>query len=64
MAGNDNGAAGIGVEAAQRGKLERLTRYVSQPAVAEERLDINGGWARPLPTAYRDGTTHIVLWRL
>jgi hypothetical protein len=42
MAGNDNGAAGIGVEAAQRGKLERLTRYVSQPAVAEERLDLNG----------------------
>ena len=30
--------AGIGVEAEQRGKLERLARYVSWPAVAVERL--------------------------
>ena len=32
--------AGIGVEAEQRGKLERLTRYVSRPPVAIERLDL------------------------
>jgi hypothetical protein len=30
--------AGIGIEAQARGKLERLCRYVSRPAVAEERL--------------------------
>ena len=29
--------AGIGIEAQARGKLERLCRYVSRPAVAEER---------------------------
>jgi hypothetical protein len=32
--------AGIGVEAEQREKLERLTRYVSRPPVAIERLDL------------------------
>jgi hypothetical protein len=31
--------AGIGVEAHQREKLERLTRYVSRPPVAIGRLD-------------------------
>lgn len=30
--------AGIGIEADARGKLERLCRYVSRPAIAEERL--------------------------
>jgi hypothetical protein len=55
--------AGIGVEAEQRDKLERLTRYVSRPAVAEERLDLTAqGQVRyRLKTPYRDGTTHIVL---
>ena len=54
---------GIGVEADQRGKLERLTRYVSRPPVAIERLDLTAqGLVRyRLKTAYRDGTTHIVL---
>jgi hypothetical protein len=32
--------AGIGVKAEQREKLERLTRYVSRPPVAVERLDL------------------------
>jgi hypothetical protein len=55
--------AGIGVEAEQRAKLERLTRYVSRPPVAEERLDLTAqGQVRyRLKTPYRDGTTHIVL---
>jgi len=55
--------AGIGVEAEQRGKLERLTRYVSRPPVSVERLDLTAqGQVRyRLKTAYRDGTTHIVL---
>ena len=32
--------AGIGVEAEQREKRERLTRYVSRPPVSVERLDL------------------------
>jgi hypothetical protein len=55
--------AGIGVEPEQRGKLERLTRYVSRPPVALERLDLTAqGQVRyRMKTPYRDGTTHIVL---
>jgi hypothetical protein len=55
--------AGIGVEAEQREKLERLTRYVSRPPVSVERLDLTSqGQVRYcLKTPYRDGTTHIVL---
>jgi len=54
--------AGIGVEAEQREKVERLTRYVSRPPVAIERLDLTAqGQVRyRLKTACRDGTTHIV----
>ena len=33
---------GIGVEADQRGKLERLARYVSRPPVSAERLSLTG----------------------
>jgi hypothetical protein len=55
--------AGIGVEAEQRGKLERLARYVSRPPVSVERLDLTAqGQVRYcLKTPYRDGTTHIML---
>jgi len=55
--------AGIGVEAEQRGKFERLARYVSRPPVSVERLDFTAqGQVRyRLKTPYRDGTTHIVL---
>jgi hypothetical protein len=55
--------AGLGVEAAQRVKLERLARYVSRPAVAVGRLALTAqGQVRyRLKTPYRDGTTHIVL---
>jgi putative transposase len=55
--------AGIGVEAEQRDKLERLARYVSRPPVAVERLELTAqGQVRyRLKTPYRDGTTHIVL---
>jgi hypothetical protein len=55
--------AGIGVEAKQREKLERLARYVSRPPVSAERLDLTAqGQVRyRLKTPYRDGTTHIVL---
>jgi predicted component of type VI protein secretion system len=53
--------AGISVEADQREKLERLTRYVSRPPVSVERLDrtAQGQVRYRLKTPYRDGTTHI-----
>lgn len=55
--------AGIGVEADQREKRERLARYVSRPPVSVERLSLTAqGQVRyRLKTPYRDGTTHIVL---
>jgi ribosomal protein S27E len=55
--------AGIGVEAAQREKLERLARYVSRPPVSVEWLSLTAqGQVRyRLKTPYRDGTTDSVL---
>jgi hypothetical protein len=55
--------AGIGVEADQRGKLERLARYVSRPPVSVERLSltVQGQVRYRLKTPHRDGTTDIVL---
>jgi hypothetical protein len=55
--------AGIGIEADARGKPERLCRYVSRPAVAEERLALTqrGDVRLQLKTAYRDGSTHVIL---
>jgi hypothetical protein len=55
--------AGIRVEADQRGRLERLARYVSRPPVAVERLalTVQGQVRYRLKSPYRDGTTHIVL---
>jgi hypothetical protein len=52
-----------GIEADARTKLERLCRYVSRPAVAEERLGLTerGDVHLQLKTPYRDGTTHIIL---
>ncbi len=55
--------AGIATEADARGKLERLCRYVSRPAVAEQRLALTprGEVLLKLKTPYRDGTTHLRL---
>ena len=55
--------AGTSVDAEQTGKLERLVRYVSRPAIAEERLALTerGDVRLKLKTAYRDGTTHVIL---
>lgn len=51
------------MEAEQTGKLERLVRYVSRPAVAEQRLALTerGEVRLQLKAAYRDGTTHVIL---
>jgi hypothetical protein len=47
----------------ERKKLERLCRYITRPAIANERLVINraGQVVLTLKTPYRDGTTHILM---
>ena len=57
--------AGVAARADQRHKLERLCRYISRPAIAEQRLSLtpNGNVRYPLKTPYRDGTTHVMLLR-
>ena len=47
----------------QRKELERLCRYITRPALANERLSRNskGQVVLQLKSPYRDGTTHIVM---
>jgi len=47
----------------QRKKLEHLCRYITRPAIANERLALNraGQVVLTLKTPYREGTTHIVM---
>ncbi|MGH8523327.1 MAG: transposase [Gammaproteobacteria bacterium] len=47
----------------QRKKLEHLCRYITRPAIANERLTLNraGQVVLTLKTPYRDGTTHLVM---
>jgi hypothetical protein len=54
--------AGVAARADERGKLERLCRYISRPAVSEKRLSLtaNGNVRYQLKTPYRDGTTHVI----
>lgn len=46
----------------QRGKLEMLCRYITRPAVAEERLELLpcGDIQLRLKKPYADGTTHLI----
>ncbi len=46
-----------------RKQLERLCRYITRPALANERLSRNGKRqvVLRLKSLYRDGTTHIVM---
>ena len=55
--------AGIFCPAHDKKKRERLCRYISRPSLSEERLSLNtqGQVVYKLKTAYRNGTTHIVL---
>ncbi|MDP1951946.1 MAG: transposase [Nitrosomonas sp.] len=55
--------AGVRCAMNQRDKLERLCRYITRPAIADERLARNqdGQVVLTLKTPYRDGTAHIVL---
>jgi len=47
----------------QRKQLERLCRYITRPAIANERLKRNqaGQVVLQLKSPWRDGTTHIVM---
>jgi len=47
--------------AAEPEKLERLCRYISRPAISEQRLSMtdHGKVRYELKTPYSDGTTHV-----
>jgi hypothetical protein len=55
--------AAVRLDADQRKELERLCRYITRPAIANERLRRNhaGQVVLQLKSAYRDGTTHVVM---
>ena len=54
--------ANVRCAANARQPLERLCRYITRPALANERLAINpaGQVVLELKTPYRDGTTHLL----
>jgi hypothetical protein len=53
--------AGVFANADEPEKLERLCRYISRPAISEQRLSMtqHGKVRYQLKTPYRDGTTHV-----
>ncbi len=55
--------AGVHCDANDRQGIEQLARYITRPAISNERLSINreGNAVFKLKTAWRNGTTHIVL---
>jgi len=55
--------AGVACKSHQRKKLECLCRYITRPAIAEQRLSLasNGNVIVALKTPYDDGTSHVVL---
>ncbi|MGH2524119.1 MAG: transposase [Anaerolineales bacterium] len=55
--------AAVCCAAHQREKREHLCRYITCPAIANERLALNraGQVVLTLKTPYRDGTTHLVM---
>ena len=54
--------AGVVAASDERDKLERFCRYITRPAVSNERLSLTaqGLIHYRLKTPYRDGTTHVV----
>ena len=64
-AGNVSGFslhAGVAARANERDKLERLCRYITRPAVSEQRLSLteHGQVRYTLKTPWRDGTTDVI----
>ena len=55
--------AAVRVEAHERKRLEQLCRYITRPALADERVQLNaaGQVELKLKTPWHDGTTHLVM---
>ena len=55
--------AAVRIEAHDRKRLEQLCRYITRPALADERVQLNaaGQVELKLKTPWRDGTTHLVM---
>ncbi len=55
--------AAVRCDADERQRLKQLCRTITRPALANERVQINsaGQVVLQLKTAWRDGTTHIVM---
>ncbi|MFN7546170.1 MAG: transposase, partial [Pseudomonadota bacterium] len=55
--------AAVRVEAHDRKRLEQLCRYITRPALADERVQLNaaGQVELKLKAPWRDGTTHMVM---
>ena len=55
--------AAVRIEAHERKRLERLCRYITRPALSDERIRVNaaGQVQLELKTPWRDGTTHLVM---
>jgi len=55
--------AAVRVEAHDRKRLEQLCRYITRPALSDERVQLNaaGQVQLELKTPWRDGTTHLVM---
>jgi Putative transposase. len=53
--------AAVRVEADDRKRLEQLCRYITRPALSDERIQLNaaGQVELKLKTPWRDGTTHL-----
>jgi hypothetical protein len=53
----------VRVEAHDRKRLEQPCRYITRPALSDERIQLNaaGQVELKLKTAWRDGTTHLVM---
>ncbi len=54
--------AAVGCEARERGKLERVYRYMARPPIAEERLSVDGDGlvVYALKHPFSDSTTHVL----
>ncbi len=55
--------AAVRVAANDRKRLEQLCRYITRPALSDERVQLNaaGPLELKLKTPWRDGTTHLVM---
>jgi hypothetical protein len=55
--------AAVRVESHERKRLEQLCRYITRPALSDERVQLNdaGQVELRLKTPWRDGTTHLVM---